>query len=28
MIQLGFFLGVIATSVAVHRWKGEPRSWG
>jgi hypothetical protein len=28
MIQLGFFFGVVATNVAIHHWKGEPRLWG
>lgn len=28
MIQLGFFLGVPATNLAIRHWKSEPRSWG
>jgi hypothetical protein len=28
MLQLGFFFGVLATSLALRHWKGEPQSWG
>jgi hypothetical protein len=28
MLQLGFFLGVLATALVVRHRKGEPKSWG
>ena len=28
MLQLGFFFGILAMNLAIHHWKGEPRSWG
>ena len=28
MLQLGFFFGVLATTLVVRHWKGEPKSWG
>ena len=27
MRQLGFFFGVLAATLVVRRWKGEPKSW-
>jgi hypothetical protein len=28
MLQLGFLFVVLATSLAIRHWKGEPQSWG